>query len=186
MILFIPTTAILVAAAMMDLQTEKISNWLILAGLAGGWILQLILKFPNGIPDVIAGTLVPIVLFWIAFRMHGLGAGDIKLLAVVGCMNGFRVFLICMLFTCLVGAVFALVILLYHRQTKLAFRELFYYFQRILVEKKITVYPASADEERKMHFSLAILYGYLLTGVSFFFYGLSAFSTYYRFLDWLW
>ena len=72
------------AAAFADLRTGKIPNLLLSAGLAASLILQLTEHAFYGIPVLLSGALVPLAALYPAYKLGMTGAGDVKLLAVLG------------------------------------------------------------------------------------------------------
>lgn len=70
---------------MQDLQTGKISNQLILMSHIAGLFYQLYVNGLQGIFAGVCGSIFSIILLFPIFTIHGLGAGDIKLIAVVSC-----------------------------------------------------------------------------------------------------
>lgn len=70
---------------MQDLQTGKISNHLILTSLIAGLFYQLHVNGLQGIFAGVCGSIFSIILLFPIFTIRGLGAGDIKLIAVVSC-----------------------------------------------------------------------------------------------------
>lgn len=54
------------------------------------------------------GALVPFVLLYPVFKLGGLGAGDIKLLAVVGSYLSYQKSISCLIASVLIGGIYAL------------------------------------------------------------------------------
>jgi len=77
-----------VIAAVMDFFTYKISNKLVIVGITGGIICQVLKNGLEGIVFSLAGGVTPILCLWIFFLLRYFGAGDIKLLCALGCMMG--------------------------------------------------------------------------------------------------
>ena len=72
-------------AALYDIRTWKIPNWLILLGLETGIFITV---WQNGVRTgsirVLAGIWIPIGILYVMFLAGWLGAGDIKLFSAVG------------------------------------------------------------------------------------------------------
>ena len=62
----------------------KISNRLIVCGLIWGLVLKIWGNGYVGILYFILNITIPVVLLFLLFQMHALGAGDIKLFSLVG------------------------------------------------------------------------------------------------------
>ena len=75
------------AACAFDLRTGRIPNALLFAGITGALAFDLSVYGVSGIRICIGGMLPPLLLIP-AFLMHGVGAGDIKLLMTLGAYLG--------------------------------------------------------------------------------------------------
>jgi prepilin peptidase CpaA len=159
---------VLLVAVWMDFDSYKIKNQLIILGMAAGIVLWMTVAGPDihsGI-DLLTGILLPIIICWIPFRMHALGAGDIKLFSVIGCLNGGKDVICCIVFSFLLAAGISLGRLLSHRQLRQSLLNCFRYFQSIYCEGSIMPYPQRDEPGHHIHFSAAILLGYaVLLGV---------------------
>ena len=71
-------------AVALDIQTNRIPNVFIIISLIAGLSYQIHFLGFQAIPISILGTLFPIILLFPIFIARGLGAGDLKLFAVVG------------------------------------------------------------------------------------------------------
>ena len=102
--------AILLCAAVCDLRTRKIPNWLTLSLILCGVVRSLLPQSGISITQSLLGLLAAIVIPLGLFLIRALGAGDVKLMAGIGaCLGphaGFAIFLAAM--------IVALVILLIH------------------------------------------------------------------------
>jgi prepilin peptidase CpaA len=111
--------ATVVTAAITDLLSQRVPNWLTLP-IA---VLALCLHFAEGgMPGLLqsgAGWLAGFSLLIGLYALGGTGAGDVKLLATVGALTGpSRVFSI-FLYTALLGGVYALGIVVYSKGAKI-------------------------------------------------------------------
>lgn len=108
---------LLVAAAVIDWRTYRIPNWLT----AGGTVFALvcntwIARSPlDGFLDAGAGLLIGLGLLLPLHAMRAMGAGDVKLMAMVGAFLGVSGTLHAALYTFIVGGVAALGFGLFHR-----------------------------------------------------------------------
>lgn len=153
---------LLFAAVVLDLRTGRIPNRWICAGLAAGMILFLspmsVLK-PGAF---FLGFLIPFLIGWIPFRMRAIGAGDIKLFFIIGCLNGGEDVFYCIFLSFLLGAGISLSRLLSLRQLKVSLMNCFQYLFDILAQKKIWKYPGAGEKSHTIHFSAAIFLGYII------------------------
>jgi prepilin peptidase CpaA len=106
-----------VFAAVWDLRTSRIPNrltytamvaGLILRGAGGGW---------RGLVEGFAAGLLLGGIFLAFFLVRAMGAGDVKLMAAVGCFTGLRLGLVALLATALAGGVLALGYAVFRRRT---------------------------------------------------------------------
>lgn len=105
-----PGTASLVAlaalAAWWDIRTRRIPNALTFTG----FLVALAIRALGGFDEVTAGLLGALLAFGLSlplFALHGLGAGDVKLLTACGAFLGPRRLLAALLITALVGGLLA-------------------------------------------------------------------------------
>ena len=159
---------ILLIAVIMDLSFRKIKNGLIIAGLAAGICVWVPFASVESGKDLLAGVILPILICWIPFLMHALGAGDIKLFSVIGCLYGGRDVVYCIGFSFLIAAGFSLAKLLKDRKLWTSLINCFRYFQQIFTKGKITPYSGRKEPDHLIHFSVAILLGFVvLMGVKY-------------------
>ncbi len=151
---------ILVPAVWADLKRGRIPNWLILAGLVSGWLLQRLAGFPNGIPDVLWGMLLPILLGWVLFRIRAIGAGDLKLLSVIGCFHGSKGVLSCMLISIFLAGVFSFAWLLRRRQLVPAILDFFSYLEELSIQRQLIPYESGRKAGRVVPMAVFIGAGY--------------------------
>ena len=100
------TSVWLLRAVEMDFARGKIRNRWLMMGILLGVVLWIPGMKEAGFPELLGGLLLPVLICWIPFRMRGLGAGDIKLLCVVGCLNGSRDIIYCICISFLLAAGF--------------------------------------------------------------------------------
>lgn len=81
-------TSIVLLAVFQDVKSFKIKNYTILIGIIIGTLFNLFELGVLGIYPYIIGMIIPIIVLFPLFMIKALGAGDIKLLSVVGCFLG--------------------------------------------------------------------------------------------------
>ena len=153
---------IIVAAAWMDLRGGRIKNRLIFIGLIAGWISQILNGFPRGVGSVIGGMVLPILLGWILFKIRVVGAGDLKLLSVIGCFHGSRGVLSCMLIIIFLAGLYGFVILLCRHQLVSAFSDFFQYLEEISYTRELLPYERGRREGRTIPLAVFIGSGYAI------------------------
>lgn len=110
--------AILIVAVIYDLKTRRIPNWLLAAALAIALLYHLHGEGYKGLFFSIQGLLAGILLLIIPFTAGGIGAGDVKLLGVVGALKGSTFAMTSFLGMALWGGLIAIIVLLTRRQLK--------------------------------------------------------------------
>lgn len=80
--------ALLMPAAVYDLRTRRIPNWLCLAGMLLGVALHVSYTGLSGAGESLGGLALALVLGFLLFSIGWLGAGDAKLLGAVGAVVG--------------------------------------------------------------------------------------------------
>jgi prepilin peptidase CpaA len=108
-------------AAVNDVATRRIPNWLLLAGLACAFTLRLLSPHPGTtLLAALGGMALGLALFLPFYLLRGMAAGDVKMVAVVGAFTGpGDVFQIAVLSWC-AGGVMALLLLLLGGRLRLA------------------------------------------------------------------
>lgn len=99
-------TVLILAAAVFDIRYRRIPNWLTLGGVVSGVALNSFLY--QGLPGLklsLAGLGVAFGSYLLLYLVRGMGAGDVKLMAAIGAMVGFRDWFGIFLVTALIGGV---------------------------------------------------------------------------------
>lgn len=104
-------------AALWDMQTRRIPNWLMAAGLIAAMPVQWFTHGAvEGMTMWLGGMLAGGAIFLPGYAMRLLGAGDVKLMAAIGAFCGAYGALEIGLATCVIGAIGSLAIWLRRRQ----------------------------------------------------------------------
>ena len=106
---------ILAVAAVTDVRDGKVYNWLTYPAVLLGLILHTVVPAPAGLGlgTSALGILVAAGPLFAAYLAGGIGAGDVKLMGVVGAFLGPWPGLYVLLYSCLVGGVMAVSMLIY-------------------------------------------------------------------------
>lgn len=122
----------LIICCITDLRVRKIYNKVIFPTLFSVFILQLILNGFSGLKISLLGFLSGIAILIIPFALRGIGAGDVKLLALIGAMKGSTFALNTALYMFVIGGSIALIIVLFHRETINFFKNVFYFLAGLI------------------------------------------------------
>jgi prepilin peptidase CpaA len=104
---------LLVIAAYFDITSRRIPNQLVLAGLIASFILQINFYGFEGFKAWGLGLLVGFGAFLPIYILRAMGAGDVKLMAMVGSFLGLNFALGAVLTTLVVGGILAIATALY-------------------------------------------------------------------------
>ncbi|MBR2527276.1 MAG: prepilin peptidase [Blautia sp.] len=150
-------------AVVMDVKSARISNRWILMGLAGAFLGQLLRSGGQGILAGMKGFCIPFLLLGWLFPFRMMGAGDIKLLCVLGVFLGPERILFCLMWTMGIGAVFSLIRLCTKKMMRQRVLYFFRYLRNFLITKEIVPYRTGGWERpENMPFTIPILLGILL------------------------
>lgn len=113
--IFQKTAVCLIAltAVFWDLRKGSIPNLLVILGLLAGAIFQIARRGAWGGVSFLGGVSFPVIALAGLFYFRMIGAGDIKLLAVLGGLLGVKELMYCLFLTLLFGGVFSLGLMLY-------------------------------------------------------------------------
>ena len=132
--------SVLTMAAVTDFQNGKVSNRLIVLGWVAGLWFRILGQGAIGIMQFLVCSSIPVILLYFLFQLRALGAGDIKLFSVVGSFVTLRQLGFIIITSFLAGAAIGV--------------------------GKIICRNVSHEQVRRertlIHFSIAILIGYLL------------------------
>jgi prepilin peptidase CpaA len=118
---------VLIICLFTDLRSRRIYNKVIFPVLAAAIILNLMLNGLTGLKFSLIGFITGLGILVIPFAMNGIGAGDVKLLAVIGAIKGSIFAINTSIYMALIGGGIALIIILLHRETINFFKSLFWW-----------------------------------------------------------
>jgi prepilin peptidase CpaA len=104
--------------AAFDITSRRIPNLLTLPAICLGLLLHLTLGGWRQLGGAAAAGLVGGSIFLVFYLAGGMGAGDVKLIAAVGCISGLSLVGPLLILTSLAGGVMALGLVIYHRRLK--------------------------------------------------------------------
>lgn len=110
--------ALVLAAAIHDLRTRRIPNWLVLTGVLLGMGVNVLLYGWAGLRLSLLGMGLALAVYFPLFALRAAGAGDAKLMAAVGAFAGPWNWLGIFVCTALSGGLLAVLLLLYRGQLK--------------------------------------------------------------------
>jgi prepilin peptidase CpaA len=117
---------VLLICVVTDLKSRKIYNNVIFPALLVGLFSHMIASGWSGLFFSLNGFLVGFVLLLIPYFMGGMGAGDVKLLALIGAIKGYLFVLYTAIYMGLIGGGIALCILLFRKDFLQRIKGIFY------------------------------------------------------------
>ena len=103
----------LMTAAVFDVRSRRIPNWLTVTGVAVGLAMNGVIGSPEGgLIFSLTGLLTAFVIYGVLYALHAMGAGDVKLMAAVGALAGWQRWFGIFFVTALIGGVMALILVL--------------------------------------------------------------------------
>ena len=156
--------AALAIGALWDLRFRRIPNWLTLPAAATAIVYHTAMNGLEGFLFSLEGMALGIAILLPFYLKGGMGAGDVKLLGVVGAFLGPHAAFTAFLFTALVGGIYALALLIFHgylKKTILRYRIILATF--VLTRHFIYFPPPEKERKHQLLYGLAISLGTLLS-----------------------
>lgn len=108
-------TVILIIAVVVDLREQRIPNVLILCGLICG-VTQMVVQVSDAhILSRICALFLGIGILFIPFALGGIGAGDVKLLGLIGFLTGVKPLVTIALVSFVIGGIISCLYIIGHR-----------------------------------------------------------------------
>ena len=112
-ILQVVLAAVVLIAAETDLRSRRIPNWLTLAGVVAGIVLNSFLNVDRfNWRTALMGLGLAFAVYFPLYLLRGMGAGDVKLMAAVGALMGPSNWFAIFILSNVLGAIAAVVLLL--------------------------------------------------------------------------
>jgi len=135
--------ALVLAAGAYDLRYRRIPNWLVLAGLGLGFLLNTYLRGWVGLRGVLLGLGLAMLVYLPLYLIRGVGGGDVKLMMAVGAIAGPMQWLYIFTLTSILGGVLAFAILMARGRLARALRNIGLILRRLVALKA----PYEGNEE---------------------------------------
>jgi prepilin peptidase CpaA len=103
--------------AVCDVKSRRVPNKLTYSGILFGLILRTALLRWQGLESGLAGGLVGGGIFFLLYLLRSMGAGDVKLMAAVGCIAGAGSIVQIVIACALAGGLMAVVVMIYKKRT---------------------------------------------------------------------
>ncbi len=168
---------ILIAAVYTDYRQNRIPNWIVVFGIISGFIISFIHGGMGLFLEGLLGMVLPVIILYPVFMIGAIGAGDLKLFAVVGSYLGIKGITISFIIAFIVGAIISLVKMLRFHNFKERIYYFFSYMADIFLKGKWRLYEVTEGQagnqnlagedslnfpKYKIHFALPIFLGVVI------------------------
>lgn len=164
------TVVALFLAAYFDWRFTRIPNWLTFPMWIYGLLAGFLAEGKTGLIDHSTGLLVGLLLLLLPYLMGGMGAGDVKFLAGIGAMQGWRFVFGAMFNGALIGGLVAFTVLLRHRAFKSRFKSFWSNLRQLIIVDLLTLrkIPEPEDtpagpQEQTIPYGVALATGALIS-----------------------
>ena len=144
------------AAVFQDLEKGIISNGLVLLGLLGGAVFQLIRLGPSGLVFFLGSAAFPILLFSFLYYFRMIGAGDIKLLAALGGFLGISDLWRCLIRALVFGGILSICLMIHRKNLIHRFQYLSGYAASYVQKKEWRPYRRKGEKDGEFPLSVPI------------------------------
>ncbi|MBS5934341.1 MAG: prepilin peptidase [Clostridiales bacterium] len=154
---------LLVLATVSDFKTYRIPNKLILSGLVISFYFQFLEGSFLSVLYSLGILLLICIVFLPIYYIRAIGAGDIKLFAMISCFVGMKQGIQVIIVAFIIGGVFSIVKLFYYHIFRSQLQSLAEYITQTYYLKKIVPYSSiSSKKKNVIHFSFPILLSTIL------------------------
>jgi prepilin peptidase CpaA len=158
-IVFIPMAIII---TYMDIRYRRIPNKLVLVTLIGGLIVNTIFRGSDGLLASLGGFGLAFGLMFVLHAFGTMGAGDVKLFAAIGAMNGMSLVLPTLLVVALTGGVLAVLKMIFARRVKSTMLGVLQFFIGLLPGQRVPRFEIPEDRSYTLPYALPICFGSLI------------------------
>ena len=155
--------AVLVTAAVTDLRSYRIPNWLTVSAMACGLISHTVIDGQHGFVTSLEGLAVGLALFLIFYITGGMGAGDVKLMAAVGSFLGPIGVLYAGVMTLLLGGTYAALTMVTHHGLRNSLLRVWTLLTTLALPEKISRSAAVPHSQYQLRYAMVIGLGTMLS-----------------------
>lgn len=152
-----------IAIVYMDIRYRRIPNKLVLLILLGGLTLNTIFGGPHGLLVSLGGFALAFTLMFFFHLFGTMGAGDVKLFAAIGAVNGLPLVLPTLLVVALTGGVLAIGKMIYARRVGATMFGVFQFFYGLLPGQTVPRFAIPEDRSYTLPYAVPICFGSLIS-----------------------
>ena len=155
-ILFIPMALLIIY---WDVRYRRIPNELVLLTFIGGIALNAIFGGSHGFLISLGGFVLAFGLMFFLHAFGTMGAGDVKLFAAIGAINGISLVFPTLMVVALTGLVFAICKMIYARRTLTTMLGVSQVFYGLLPGQRVPRIEVPADHTYTLPYAVPICFG---------------------------
>jgi prepilin peptidase CpaA len=145
-----------------DVRERKIYNKILLPALLLAIVWNMSTAGLQGFGSSLLGMTAGFLLLLIPYLMKGMGAGDVKLLAVIGAMKGITFVLMTAVYMAIIGGIIAVLLIGWRLIRSKQFITLFYRSSLMKYGMKLSLIRSHSSKEA-MPYGVAIAFGAVVT-----------------------
>jgi prepilin peptidase CpaA len=145
-----------------DVRERKIYNKILLPALLLAFVWNTITAGLQGLGSTLLGMTAGFLLLLIPYLMKGMGAGDVKMLAVIGAMKGVTFVLMTAVYMAIIGGIIAVLLIGWRLISSKQFITLFYRSSLMKYGMKLSLIRSHSSKEA-MPYGVAIAFGAIVT-----------------------
>lgn len=157
--LFIPMAAVI---TYMDVRYRRIPNKLVLVTLLGGLAINTIFGGSQGLLASLGGFFLAFGLMFFFHAFGTMGAGDVKLFAAIGAINGISLVLPTLMVVALTGGLLAICKMVYSRRVLTTMFGVFQFFVGLLPGQRVPRFEVPSDPNHTLPYAVPICFGSLI------------------------
>jgi prepilin peptidase CpaA len=162
-LIFVFLLAVMAVAAGFDLRIHKIPNKLTYPAMLAALAFHTVVNGWDGFLFSLAGLGAGTALLLLPYALGGMGAGDAKLMGVVGACLGARNAVAVFLFVAAIGCIYALGVVIAHRgQFKGYFQQIKYTVFQYIATRKYERIESASEGRPRVYYGIAIAAGTML------------------------
>ncbi len=158
----IPLVIILVVvAAIWDIKTQKIPNYLTFPSWGIGIIYHMSQNGIDGLIFSIKGLFLGMALLLFFYVLKGMGAGDVKLMGAVGALLGWEGVLKAFFFSAIIGGIYSIIVILRAHILREFLKNIWFTLKDLFLTHSFVYVPV--NPKLKLHYGLAIAIGTIVS-----------------------
>ncbi|GMQ57658.1 hypothetical protein AN1V17_20530 [Vallitalea sediminicola] len=147
---YVLVCVLLILSLYTDTKNYTIKNSVILLFAGAGLIVNCAQLGVTGLVNWLIGISLPILILFILFILRTLGAGDIKLIGVIGGLLGINFLAKSSLYILIAAAIMALIKMIVKRNLAIRFKHFFNFLHNIFINRQVGIYD-ELNKEDKSH-----------------------------------